>query len=254
MAAAPAPAADPAPAQQAAAPAVPNFLGTVPLQASLASHCNRVSLVTNSNGGFTTLAAMSDPEFVLEEQFCLARTYAIADGEEMAARVPGATPAQIAQQCAGLGAAMRPQLTGLAGAAPADVLREVSGFAASSGMAPVQLAATGRICLSSGYRTDDMEVALGAALLLVAVGERAYAELIGHHLGQGFGTSRRPDLARAWYEMGLAAVAAGAPAPFLPGQPERAELIRAAAIGGGVPAPAPAAAVPSFGVAPAKGN
>jgi peptidoglycan hydrolase-like protein with peptidoglycan-binding domain len=79
----------PAPAPVEAAPALPNFMGTAPLQASLASHCNRVSLVTNTNGGFTTLAAMTDPEFVLEEQFCLARTYAIADGEEMAARVPG---------------------------------------------------------------------------------------------------------------------------------------------------------------------
>ena len=246
-----APAPEPAPA--ASAPGLPNFLGDLPVQASLASHCNRVSLVTNSNGGFTTLAAMTDPDFVLEEQFCLARTYAIADGEEMAARVPGSSPAQIAQQCAGLGTAMRPQMASLAIGGPTEVIREVSGFVAASGMAPVQIVASGRICLSSGYRTDDMDVALGAALLLVTAGEQAYGELIGHHLAQGFGTSRRPDLARSWYEMGLAAVAAGAPAPFLPGQPERAELIRAAALGGGTPRPAPAA-MPSFPVAPSKGD
>lgn len=255
QAAAAAPAAEePAAPAPAAAPGLPNFIGDLPVQASLASHCNRVSLVTNSNGGFTTLAAMSDPAFVLEEQFCLARTYAIADGEEMAARVPGSSPAQIAQQCEGLGTAMRPQMAGLTMGTPSEVMREVSGFIATSGMAPVQVAATGRICLSSGYRTDDMEVALGAALLLAAVGERAYGELIGHHLAQGFGTSKRPDLARDWYEIGVAAVAAGAPAPFLPGQPERVELIRAAALGGGAPAQVAPAAMPSFGVAPSKGD
>ncbi len=253
-------AAAPEPELAAPAPALPNFLGAAPVQASLSSHCNRVSLETNSNGGFTTLASMTDPAFVLEEQFCLARVYAIADGEEMAARVPGQTPAQIAEQCAGLGAAMQPQVAGLAATSAADAMREVSAFVAGTGMAPVQLAGTGRICLSSGYRSDDMAVALGSALLLVTVGERVYGELIGHHLAQGFGVPARPDLALEWYDMAVSAMAAGARTPFLPGQPERIQLIEAAsaAVGGRVELAPPAretpipAALPQFAVPEVK--
>ncbi len=57
-----------------------------------------------------------------------------------------------------------------------------------------------------------------------------YAEIIGHHLGLGIGTSERPDLALAWYEMSLDAVDNGAQAVFAPGQPERNALIRKAAL------------------------
>ncbi|WP_373051171.1 peptidoglycan-binding domain-containing protein, partial [Thalassovita aquimarina] len=51
--------------------------GDNPPTASLASHCSKVSLLTNSNGGFVTLASLRDPDLALSEQFCLARTYAI---------------------------------------------------------------------------------------------------------------------------------------------------------------------------------
>ncbi len=96
-------------------------------------------------------------------------------------------------------------------------------------MSPAQLSGTARICLSVGYRTDDMDVALGSALLLAALGERAYGELMGHHLAQGIGTAKRPDLALAWYQMGLDAVEEGGRPVFAPGQPERQALIRKAA-------------------------
>lgn len=68
-------------------------------------------------------------------------------------------------------------------------------FVLQSGMDSAQLATTARICLGTGYRTDDMDVTLGSALLLVAPGETPYAELMGHHLNQGFGATARPDLA-----------------------------------------------------------
>jgi len=70
----------------------------------------------------------------------------------------------------------------------------------------------------------------------------------------------RPDLALAWYEMGLDATATPSAAVFAPGQPERNDLIRRAAftIGGkadqaALPAPVPAA-LPTFSVptAPAQ--
>ena len=94
-----APAAAPAaPETTTAAAALPNFLGNGGGQ-SLASHCNTVSLLTNSNGGFTTAASMTDPNVALNEQFCLARTYAIAKSEDMIAKVQGFTSDQIAAQC-----------------------------------------------------------------------------------------------------------------------------------------------------------
>jgi hypothetical protein len=93
-----------------------------------------------------------------------------------------------------------------------------------------------------------MDVALASGLLLVALGEKPYAELIGHHLSQGFGATTRPDMALPWYQMSLDALAAGQPAIFAPGQPERAMLIRKAAYavaGQADNAPQPAA-LPSF--------
>ncbi|MDR6266577.1 peptidoglycan-binding domain-containing protein [Roseobacter sp. N2S] len=213
----------------AAAPAtgLPNFMGSG-TQASLASHCNTVSLITNTNGGFTTLANMSDPNVVLNEQFCLARTYAIANSQELANKVQGFSSEQIAQQCEGFGPAMQPHVEALALKTNTAVVADVAAFIQSTGMTPAQLGATARICMGVGYRTDNINVALGSALLLYTLGEPVYGELMGHHLSQGFGPAKQINLANNWYGAGLAAVDNGAAPVFSPGQPERTELIRAA--------------------------
>ncbi|MBI1416193.1 MAG: hypothetical protein GC146_03125 [Limimaricola sp.] len=257
-----APAADArqADARQAdAAPALPNFMGAASAQPSLASNCNKVSLITNANGGFATVATMTDADFTLNEQFCLARTYAISQGEDLAAEVQGFTPDQIATQCASFGPAMKDEIAALSLQPRDAVLQQVSAFVLKTGMAPAQLSATARICLSVGYRTDAMDVAIGSALLLTALGEKPYAELIGHHLAEGFGTARRPDLAMAWYQSAFDALAAGTPAVFAPTQPDRLQLLQKAAFqASGMSSPhgsadnvAPSSvpvALPSFGV------
>lgn len=245
-----------APAQGAGAAAgqiaaLPNFLGGGGGR-SLASHCNTVSLLTNTNGGFTKIDAMTDPDAVLNEQFCLARTYAIAAGEGLAAGVQGVGAAEIAAQCQAFGPVMKAHVAALSLKPMEAVLQDVSGFVLSTGMGPLQLAATSEICLSVGYRTDDMDVAIGSALILAALGEPVYGELIGHHLGQGFGAAPRRDLAAEWYGMALDALEAGYPAAFAPGQPERVVLLRAAVGGGqaetmGAPLQ-PASALPNFQV------
>jgi peptidoglycan hydrolase-like protein with peptidoglycan-binding domain len=240
----------------ATAPALPNFMGAAVVP-SLASHCNAVSLMTNSNGGFATASTMVDANAALNEQFCLARTYAIARGEDLASRVQGFTPRQIAEQCEAFGPAMREHIAALSVKSVSDVVSGVSGFVLASGVSPAQMSGTARICLSVGYRTDNMNVAIGSALMLYALGEKPYGELLGHHLLQGFGASRRSDLAFNWYSAALDAQAAGAPAVFAPGQPERNNLIRQASlrIGGGTSASptgtdAPVAtSLPSFMVA-----
>ncbi|MBT8408632.1 MAG: peptidoglycan-binding protein [Alphaproteobacteria bacterium] len=231
--------------------ALPNFLGGGD-GLSLASHCNTVSLLTNTNGGFTTLASMSDPNVVLNEQFCLARTYAIAQGEELASSIQGVGTAEIAAQCQSFGPVMKDHVAALSLKPRDEVLQGVSGFVLTTGMSPPQLAATSKICLSVGYRTDDLDVAIGSGLILVALGEQVYAELMGHHLSQGLGATQRTDLAGQWYQMSLAALDAGQPAVFAPGQPERNALIRAAATGEGqdaMNAPVqPASSLPNFSI------
>lgn len=231
----------------AAEPALPSFMGGGVTQVSLGSHCNKVSLLTNTNGGYTTAAAMADPNFALSEQFCLARTYAISTSEDMTAQVVGFTPQQIAAQCQGFGPALKDNVTALSIQPRDQVLQGVSSFVLESGQSPAQLAGAARVCLGVGYTTDAMDIAIGSALLLTALGEKPYAELLGHHLSQGFGAAVRPDLALAWYEMALEANQAGV-GVFAPGLPDRNDLIRKAAytINGRSDLVAPAAPLPVF--------
>ncbi len=239
----------------APAPGLPSFMGAGS-QASLASHCNTVSLITNTNGGFTTLASMADPNVALNEQFCLARTYAIAKSEELVSQIQGFTPDQIAAQCEGFGPAMKDHVSSLSLKSRDAVVADVSSFILTTGMSPAQLGGTARICMGVGYRTDNMNVAVGSALLLYTMGEGVYGELMGHHLSQGFGTAKRADMAQSWYTAGLQAADTGAAAVFVPGQPERTELIRAATqrmsgAPSALPQPQPASSVgglPTFSI------
>jgi hypothetical protein len=172
---------------------------------------------------------MSDPMTALGEQFCLVRSFAIAQGEEMAAKVPGVTKADISAQCAGFGPAMKAEVAALSLEPTDKVIGDVRAFALNSGMAPAQLAATAKICLSVGYAEDKMDVAVASGLILAALGEGAYGEILGHHLSQGFGASQRTDLAFDWYDMAIEAADRSGAAPFAPGQPDRMQLVRKAA-------------------------
>ncbi|MEL6521551.1 MAG: peptidoglycan-binding domain-containing protein [Pseudomonadota bacterium] len=230
------------PTVEASAPALPNFLGETP-EASLASHCNKVSLVTNSNGGFTSAANLTDASFALNEQFCLARTFAITRGEELAGQIAGFTPEQIEGQCDAFGKTLKPYVAALSLKPAGEVVKDVSGFVLETGMSPSQMSGTAQICLSVGYRTDNMDVAIGSALLLTALGEPVYGEFLGHHLAHGFGATERVDLAAQWYQIGLDALDSGATPAVLPGMPERNDLIRKASLminsnAGATPAPA----------------
>src|SRR6056297_2471893 len=232
--------------------ALPNLMASGGDGPSLASHCNQVSLVTSSNGGFVSAASMQDPRFALNEQFCIARTYAIAEGESMAASLTGITPDTLEEQCRAFGPAMREHVASLSLDERSAVLDGVRGFVRQTGQSPAQLGGTARICLSVGYRIDTMNVALGSGLLLAALGEDAYSELMGHHLNEGFGTARRPDLARGWFAAAVEAVENGSEPVFAPGDPGRNALLRKAVFGadagGQGEAVQPAATLPTFDV------
>lgn len=216
--------------EPAAAPALPSFMGqSAAQQVSLASHCSKVSLVTNSNGGFVTQVTMTDPAFALSEQFCLARTYGMAQGEELMAKVQGFTPAQVAEQCLAFEPALADYVQSVSLKPRDEVIAAVSQFVLGSGMQPAQLAGTAKTCLGVGYKTDNASLAIGSALLLVVVGDKAYGELIGHHLVSGIGTASRPDLALAWFEGALGDSDSGVTQVFAPGMTDRGGLIRMAA-------------------------
>lgn len=235
--------------QEGDSAALPTFLGNADgVRVALSSHCNKVQLMTTQNGGHLSAETLVDAGFVLDEQFCYARSLSVAAGDELAAQVQGFTPQQIAEQCLGFGPVLEPYVAALSVKPRDAVLQDVSGFVLASGMAPAQLAGTARICLGAGYAADDMNVAIGSALVMTALGEAGYAELVGHHLSQGFGVSLRPDLALDWYDTGLSAPTA----VFSTGRQDRQDLIRKAAyaVGGRTTQPAvePASGIPSFGV------
>lgn len=223
-----------APAGGATVAAMPNFLGggAAPTPVSLASHCNRVSLITSSNGGLTDINTMTDPVFTLNEQFCLARGYAIAEGEAILAQYPGVAPQAVAEQCGVLATSMQANIAALSLQSRDVVVAGVTQFVLTSGMSAADLATNARICLSSGYASDTLPVALGSALILAALGEAGYGELPAHHLMQGIGAAQRRDLASEWFTASVpAAGAAITTVGFQPGPAARNGLILAAVAG-----------------------
>jgi peptidoglycan hydrolase-like protein with peptidoglycan-binding domain len=245
-AAAAAPAAAPAPA----APALPSFAGgAAAMQVSVASHCNRVALVTSASGGYVDIDTLRDPVFALNEQFCLARGYAIAEGEALIAQIPGLTVAQATEQCAGMATLLQPHVAALALQSQPEVTRGLAQFILSSGMAPADLTTTARVCLATGYMTENLTVALGSALLLHALGQTGYGEFPAHHLIQGLGLPQRRELAMEWFSVSVPQNPAAAPVGFAPGAPGRPALINAALAMLASGAQAPAATLPV--VAPA---
>jgi len=210
------------------AAALPSFIGAAGAKGSLAEECNQINVTTNMNGGMTTADTMQDANFALAEQFCLARAFAITTGDELVSGIAGFTPAQIAEQCAAFGPLLKDNVAALSLRPADEVLAGVESFILTSGMAPAQLSGTAKVCLGVGYANDDLDVAIGSALLLTAMGERGYAEYLGHHLAQGFGATERPDLAMGWYDLTLEAMGQGQMV-VAPGVAGRDTLIKKAA-------------------------
>lgn len=224
----PAAAAPALPSFAPAAPALPSFMGAGAAAVNLGTHCSKVAVTTNANGGYMTQVNMTNPPFALSEQFCLARSFAVAQSEELISKVAGFTPAQVAEQCAGFGPVLKDHVAALSIKPRPEVLQGVQTFALGSGMAPAQLSATARTCLGSGYASENLDVAIGSALILTVLGERAFGELVGHHLASGIGTAARPDLSLPWFDDALGGEVA---AVFAPGMADRAGLVRMAAYG-----------------------
>ncbi|MFO0157658.1 MAG: hypothetical protein ACK51V_01305 [bacterium] len=184
----------------------------------LSERCRRI-ILTSAEGGLTTEASKgddanaADPDTTLLEQFCASRAYAMA------------------QQCSNLVLQMKEQIKSVS-LKPRDVvLQSVSAYVQQSSIAPGELKTTAKVCLGEGFARNEDDVALSAALLLTALGDRSYSELIGYMLVSGSGgVMKRPDLALAWYELSLDGLADGQSTTVAPNMPDRAELIRKAAV------------------------
>lgn len=249
-----------APVTTVAAPAggpVPNLFANASAAPVLSSRCDAVALQGQANGGMMTLGNLSNPSFALSEQFCTARASAVNQGHDLTQAITGLSYADITAQCEGFSTAVAAQTAQLSTLTPLEAMGSAQGFAYTTGIPQAELAGTARVCLGVGYGADDMDMAMGSALILVASGEPAYGELIGHHLREGFGMAANDAAAQEWFDVSLSAVEAGAPAVFSPTDAGRLPLIRQAVAMtlGGQPVPVPAASViqvPTFNVAPVQ--
>ncbi len=221
---------------------------TTTMSASIADHCNAINVLTTTNGGFTTLGTMTNPAFVLDEQFCLTRTVAIAEAARAMGSMTNVAPAQLAAQCDGLGAFMQPKLEALQEDDPADVINMMQANLRGSGQSMEQLASAGVVCLGLGYQADKAEVALASALLMVGTGQSAYGEMVAHQLRGGFGTEQCEACSDAWMTATIASLEGGAAPAFLPNQSaDRIALLNAASLGRGAPTTSSMGALPTFG-------
>ncbi|MBK0326921.1 peptidoglycan-binding protein [Rhodobacteraceae bacterium F11138] len=256
---APAPVAAPAPAPAPAAPAavqpapvtaradtgaLPQFtFGQVPR--SVNEHCNEINVLTAANGGITTAGRVSDSELALNEQFCLARTHAMAESTSIVSTIPNMTDAQVTQQCEGLAQAIAPQIAALETESPNKVVADTAAFLQESGRPMDQLMSAGKVCLGVGYRTDNAAMALASAVVLVAGGQTGYGEMVSHHLREGFGTSKASaQQSGTWMNMALNSLSNGGTAVM--GQSsDRVAVLRDAMQGGSSPSGA-VSALPVF--------
>lgn len=184
----------------AVAPALPVF--NVAKRARSASQlCNEVNILTMANGGMATSGAVTDADFALNEQFCLARAHAESESNSIISTITDLNEAEIKAQCDSLASFMAPMIPLLKSNSPAQVRRDFGTFVEASGKTKGQLITGGRVCLGVGYRIDNQEIVLASAAVLLASGLPAYGEIIAHHLREGLGNvPKSPAQGDIWLE------------------------------------------------------
>lgn len=220
----PAPAAAPEPASVPAfaagsTAAVPSFMPEPAVAETLSARCDGVAdSVRAAKGPIGTMDLAFgdvDPLEILDEQFCLARARSIDQARSMIADIKQFTAAEMRSQCEAFAPALAPYTAALPGQDIADARASVKGFVDGTGTAADQMKFSAQVCLGIAYSTDNPELALGSALVLDALGEAQYGELVGFQLVNGYGVPASCDCGLTWIDSALAAVRAGA-APLVP--------------------------------------
>lgn len=224
-----APAVIPAAVPAAAPAGLPAFIAA-PAAPSMTTACDRTAIATSRNGGpqVYKIGAKLDALQAIDEQFCQARTYAINDGESLAAAAQNFSAAEIKAQCEAFAPGMASYVGKLLTDTPEQVTDALRTFTAGTGIPAAQLGANARICLGVGYGSDNAEVALASALVLVGLGEAAYDELVADHLINGYGVAARGSLGVDWMNAAADALANGATPLVTADEAGRLELMQTA--------------------------
>lgn len=206
-------------AATAAAP-VPTFMPeTAAASETLSGLCEQVAAdVRAAKGPIGTMDLAFDdvdPMEILDEQFCVARARAIDEARSLIAEVKDFSAAEMRTQCEAFTPALTKFTDTLPGKDVAVARQEVRAFVDGTGTTAAAMAGMARICLGIGYSTDNAELALGSALVLDAVGEAPYGELVGFQVVNGYGVPSDCDCGLNWFDSALAAVKDGA-APLVP--------------------------------------
>lgn len=196
--------------------------------APLSARCSMISVLTAANGGFSTDVGREDSDFILMEQFCLARLFAIAAAEELVRAQWGGFGPDVVKTCDAVTDAMGPVVTGLDRVAMTAISRAAQDVVHGAAAGQNDLIGTGKVCLGAGYASNRTETVLASAVLLHALGEESYGEYVGHHLLQGVGVRANPALAAGWLASGTLSAERGKGAVFAHTAGERAALISAA--------------------------
>lgn len=212
-------------------PMLPSFIASTGAAPSMAGACGKIAVATSANGGPRTLEAGFDADQMLAEQFCLGRSYAIDQGESLAASVTGVSPSQITEQCVAFAPSLREHIARLPSEGVRPMLADLRQFVGETGYPAEQLSANARICLGVGYRIDDPSVALASAMVLVGLNEAAYAELVGEQLRMGLGVPARRELGLEWIAFALDGLRQGA-TPLIAANAENRLALLSAALPG----------------------
>lgn len=225
----------PAPQPQVVQPAPVTTPTTLPtlkpgLQAASASMADRCELVEllGATNGVIQVGNITDPDRALSEQFCGMRTYAMGEGAQVLNSYGIDTAGAITQVCGPVAQAMEADFPSLAEGDPEAMSAKAAQTIAGMGVSdPALIRDYGKMCVSAGYDTDDPEIALSGALMMLSIGDYAYAETAAHHLREGFGVKQDVPAAVKYYQAALSTYDQGAQPAFLPEQARnRAEVIR----------------------------
>lgn len=223
---APIPNVAPAPTVSDATPAVPTFFSR-PTTVSVNQFCSEINILTTANGRMVDKNSMTDNQFALDEQFCAARGYAVSRSQQLTADIQGISDTDLQRQCEGLIGTFGSRVSQLGIESPVAYVAATKDFVRGLNTPDDQLVSTGEVCLGLAYRTDNPDLVLASASMLVGAGRTPFGELIGHHLRKGFGTTANASAGQLWLEESMTALETGQAAAFLPTQSqERVALIR----------------------------
>ena len=177
---------------------------TEPGKGSMAAFCKVTAQRTEANGGTVQPGPEIDMPQAMGEQFCWARRFAIGDTALVESSIPPLSPEQLAADCGSVTGIMAPFVAQLERETPRRIIAQIKSAQKESGERREMVSLAARLCLGTAYRIEDPDMALGAALLVTAMGQIGYGEMVSHHLRQGFGTAPAGSLAiEPWMDLAL---------------------------------------------------